>query len=328
MNILILGGAGFVGRKLAEFLAARYPKYHLTIVDNFSRSGREELVELEKRPSVEVIVGAIEDPELLPVIFEAREQNIIVNATFTNNVAFASDTFAKGTNNILSYVVSSDTQIAKYIHVSSDEVYGERSGENESETQPRLESDPLFPVHPVAAIQASGDLLATAYFRTFGIPTTVLRTSNTFGPNQEPSRLLPILIQHAVKNEDIPIFGDGTHTRDWLFVDDLVYAIDSIIQAPSIKTKGEVFNVSGDLELSVLEVTELILTILNRPKELVTFTEDKKPHHMRRVLDSGKILQVLDWRPEADVKQALEDTIRWYQNSLNTGDLEQDKTIQ
>lgn len=317
MNILVLGGAGFVGGALVERLVTRYPKYHITILDNFSHSRREYLNELEKRPSVRVVEASIEDEQILPKVIAEHNPNIMVNATFTDENSVASDTFVKGTNTVLSLLAFAKNSVTKYIHISSDEVYGERENWGEVVVQPRLETDMLYPVHPVAAIQAGGDLLALSYARSKKLPITILRTSNTFGPRQNPERLLPMLIQHALKNEDIPIYGDGTHTRDWLYIDDLVSAIDDIIQAPAQKTHGEIFNVSGDIVLSVLELTELILTILNRPKELMTFIEDKNPDHMRRVLDSEKIRTEIGWKPVREVNQALEETIKSYQTDEN-----------
>jgi len=317
MNIAILGGAGFVGRSLAYNIAAKYPKYKIALVDNFSSNPHEVLDDLEKRPSVSVYEGSISDTEFLQHVFTDMHINVVINATYTEEEASAIETFVTGTKNVLSLVHSGEHAIIKYIHISSDEVYGEDPDADEQAISPYTETSSLRPTNPISALQAGGDLLVQSYVNLYDIPATTLRTGNVFGPGQRVSKLFPSLIDHALRNEDIPIYGDGTHTRDWLYVEDLLDAIDAIIQAPDAKTAGQVFNVSGELELSILEVTELILTILNRPKDLITFDKANVPLHKRRVLDNSKINKAIDWLPEHDVKKAIEDTIGWYKRVLD-----------
>lgn len=312
MKILITGGAGFVGTNLCTHLVQEYPKYFVVTVDNLSTGAKENLLPLLKRPNFEFLKSDISNKTSVFKILREYEPQVIINCVNTEKENQAIKTFISGNFNLLNKARNRLKTLQNFIFISTDEVYGDTITQ-EGHIKRGLESDTLHPKTPLAAIQAGADLLTTTFFEQYQFPTTVIRTSNLFGPYQKEDKLFPVLISHAIRNEDIPIYGDGTHTRNWLYINDFVSFIDTLIHADPNLVNGRIFNVSGDLEISVLESTELILSTLNKPKDLISFQKDREPVTRRRVLDSTLARETLGWYPQIDFKEALKKTIQWYQ---------------
>lgn len=312
MKILVTGGAGFVGTNLLHHLVQKYPSYGLAALDNLSRGSKANLAELIKRPNFDFIDADITDEVRLQEIITALDPAIIINLVYTEAEPEFVKTFAYGSYVLLETARQHNPSLRKLIFLSSDEVYGETVNK-EGALRPSLETDPLRPQTPLAAAQAGADLLAQSYYNRYQLPTTVLRVSNIFGPYQDEKRLMPLLINRALENKPLPLYGDGNHSRDWLCVQNLIELIDQVVHTENEEVTGEVFNVAGSVEYSVLEVSELILAQLGKSKDLIEFVEDERPHTLRRVLNGEKIERALDWQPESDFKEALSKTMEWYE---------------
>jgi len=205
--------------------------------------------------------------------------------------------------------------LKKYIFVSSDQVYGNGVTE-EGHITHGLETDRLKPLSITASAQASADLITAAYYNQYSIPTTILRPSNLFGPHQSIIRPIPNLILKAINNEDITISNGGNDLKNWLYVLDLISIIDKLLHSDNKITAGRTFNISGDLEVSIIETAELILTLLNKPKELISFIDSQSTEFSPPTLDSNLARTTFNWRPESDLKVALKSTIDWYKEIL------------
>lgn len=313
MKILILGGAGFVGSNLLRVLVEKYPNYQLIALDNLSRGSKENLDKFTSRSRVDFVDLDITNETALQNLIANFSPEVVVNAVHSNAEPEFIKVNAYGQYVVLETLRKHAPELEKFIYLSSDEVYGETFREDGS-LRPSNESDPPRPQTVAAASQAGSELLCQAYFNQYNLPTTILRVSNVFGPYQDPKRLLPLLINHALENKPLPLYGDGQHSRDWLYVGDLVKLLDEVIHAEASEVVGEIFNVTGNLEISVLEVSELILAQLGKSKDLIEFVEDERPHTRRRILDGTKLSQRLPWQPETDFKEALAETITWYRS--------------
>ena len=198
--------------------------------------------------------------------------------------------------------------VKRYHQVSTDEVYGELPLEDK--TKKFYENSQICPSSPYSVSKASADMLVLAYGRSFGLPVTISRCSNNYGPFQFPEKLIPLVISRATKNQQIPVYGDGKNVRDWLYVEDHCRAIDRILQDGKV---GEVYNIGGNNEYSNLEIVTLILELLNKPAELITFTQDRKGHDRRYAICPDKMEQELGWKPSITFEQGIRKTIKWYE---------------
>jgi len=195
-------------------------------------------------------------------------------------------------------------KIDRFIQISTDEVYGSLGNVGSF-----TESSPLLPNSPYSASKASADLLVRSYFKTFGLPTIITRCTNNYGPYQFPEKLIPLFITNALLNQELPIYGDGLYVRDWLYVEDHCKALDLILHKGKF---GEIYNISGSYEKTNLEITELILKRLSKPKSLIKHVKDRPAHDRRYALDSSKIRNELDWKPEASFEEGIAKTVDWY----------------
>lgn len=306
-TILVTGGAGFIGSHFIHMILRRHPETRVVNLDKLTYAGNlDNLQDIQDDPRYEFILGDIRDKALVRRLF-ARVQGIVHFAaeTHVDQSIYDAGEFVlsnvHGTYTLLD-ALRAFPAVEFFVHISTDEVYGSRTG------RAARESDPLQPSSPYAATKAAGDHLARAYHVTYGLPTIVLRSSNTFGPCQFPEKLIPLFLTNALEGKTIPVFGDGLNVRDWLYVEDHCRAVEAAV----LKGRnGSVYNVGGGVELTNIEVARRILDALEAPHELIQFVPDRPGHDRRYAMDSG-LIRALGWEPETPFAEGLKRTVRWY----------------
>ncbi|MCJ7484977.1 MAG: dTDP-glucose 4,6-dehydratase [Candidatus Aminicenantes bacterium] len=306
-TILVTGGAGFIGSHFIRMVLLRHPSTRVVNLDKLTYAGNlDNLSDVRDDPRYEFILGDIRDKALVRRTF-ARVQGVVHFAaeTHVDRSIYDAGEFVlsnvHGTYTLLD-ALRAFPAVEFFIHVSTDEVYGSRTGRAARET------DPLQPSSPYAATKAAGDHLARAYHVTHGLPTIVLRPSNTFGPGQFPEKLIPLFLTNALEGKTIPLFGDGLNVRDWLYVEDHCRAVEAAVLRGR---HGSVYNVGGGVELTNIEVARLILAALDASRELIQFVPDRPGHDRRYAMDSG-LIRALGWEPETPFAEGLKKTVRWY----------------
>jgi len=305
-KFLVTGGAGFIGSNYIRYLLRKRKDVEIINLDKLTYAGNlDNLREFEKNPRYRFVQGDICDEGLVNQL--AAEVEAIVNFAAESHVdrsIGSPDDFIRtdvfGAFTLLE--AARKHKIKKFIQISTDEVYGSILSGSFKET------DALMPSSPYSASKAGADRLAYSYFVTYGVPMIITRCSNNFGPFQYPEKLIPLFVTNALENKALPIYGDGKNVRDWIYVEDHCEAIDFIFEHGE---NGEAYNIGGGNERNNLEITEIILTALNKPKSLMTFVTDRLGHDRRYSLDSSK-LQALGWKPKHEFRAALEFTIDWY----------------
>jgi len=306
-TILVTGGAGFIGSHFIRMVLHRHPATRVVNLDKLTYAGNlDNLHDVQDDPRYEFILGDIRDKTLVRRVF-ARVQGVVHFAaeTHVDRSIYDAGEFVlsnvHGTYTLLD-ALRAFPAVEFFIHVSTDEVYGSRTG------RAARESDPLQPSSPYAATKAAGDHLARAYHVTYGLPTILLRPSNTFGPGQFPEKLIPLFLTNALEGKTIPLFGDGLNVRDWLYVEDHCLAVEAAV----LKGRhGSVYNVGGGVELTNIEVARRILVALDASRELIQFLPDRPGHDRRYAMDSG-LIRALGWEPETPFAEGLKRTVRWY----------------
>lgn len=311
MKLLVAGGAGFVGTNLIKYLLKKYPSYSVVNLDALITGNAENLSEFEGKENYRFVQGNICDEALIEKLFLDEKFDAVINLASEVTPQNFIKTDVYGNFSLLE--AARKAEVKRFIYISSDEVYGETEVE-EGTLRPSIEEDSLRPQVPPAASKAGADVLTFSYNKTYNLPTVILRPSNIFGPYQGEDKLLPLLIANALAGKSLPIYGDGKHSRDFLYISDFCEALDLSLHHPD--AVGEVFNVSGGFEHTILEATELILTILGKSKELIEFVEDTQPHTRRRALDSSKIKEVLGWEAKVDFTKGLTETCKWYEEKV------------
>lgn len=311
-RILVTGGAGFIGSNYIEYILQNFPQHSITNLDKLTYAGFQNNItpfEQSHPERYRFVWGDVNQPWMvLPlvqahdwVIHFAAESN--VDLSIESGAEFLS-TNIQGTKVILDACRKAKTE--RILVVSTDEVYG-----NAWQDRPSEENDPLMPCSPYAASKAAQDLLAFSYYETFGLPIVRTRCANNYGPRQDPTKLIPRFILHAMHDQALPIYGHGKNTRDWIHVLDHCKALHQLLEAVG-EYHGEVFNIGSDCEKNVLEMTDLILKALDKPQSLKSFVADRPGHVRRHAVNSQKIEQTLNWRPEMDFAQGIAHTIEWY----------------
>lgn len=313
MTIIVTGGAGFIGSNFIYFEMKKHPKDRIVCLDKLTYAGNlSTLAEALKAPNFAFYKVDICDRAAIYEIFEREKPDAVVNFAAESHVDRSIETpeiFLQ--TNILGTQVMMDAcrkfQVKRYHQVSTDEVYGDLPLD-----RPDLfftEETPIRTSSPYSASKASADLLVGAYCRTYGLPATISRCSNNYGPYHFPEKLIPLMIINALNDRPLPVYGKGENVRDWLYVEDHCSAVDLILRNGTI---GEIYNVGGHNEMRNIDIVKLICQKLGKPESLITFVADRKGHDLRYAIDPAKIRRDLGWYPETKFADGLDRTIDWY----------------
>lgn len=311
MNILITGNCGFIGSHFLRYMMNNYQNDSFICLDALTYAGDEgNIKDLLSDERLTQYVGTICDAKLVESIFVTHKPDMVVHFAAETHVdrSIAGpqvflETNVMGTGVLLDACLRHGS--VRFHHVSTDEVYGALPL---GEGNPFTESDPLQPTSPYAASKASSDLLALSYYKTYGLPVTVSRCSNNYGTHQYPEKLIPLMIQKALRDEPLPVYGDGLNVRDWIHVLDHCRGIDVILQKG---VPGEVYNIGANEEVANIDLVKRILDCVGKPYGLITYVDDRLGHDRRYAINSEK-LQTLGWKPEYTLGDALGDVVEWY----------------
>jgi len=313
MNVLVTGGAGFIGSNFVFHMLERYPTYRIVCLDALTYAGNlSTLVPVMNNENFRFVKGDITDRELVDKLFAEENFDFVVNFAAESHVDRSiEDPGIFLRTNILGTQVLMDASrkygVKRFHQVSTDEVYGDLPLD-----RPDLfftEETPIHTSSPYSASKAAADLLVQAYHRTFKLPVTISRSSNNYGPYHFPEKLIPLMISRALNNETLPVYGKGENVRDWLYVGDHCRAIDLILHKGK---EGEIYNIGGHNERTNLEVVKTILKELGKPESLITYVKDRAGHDMRYAVDSFKIKNELGWEPTILFDEGIKMTIKWY----------------
>ena len=312
MTVIVTGGAGFIGSNFIFYMMEHHPDDRIICLDKLTYAGNIHTLEpVMKNDHFRFIKLDICDRAGVYQIFEEEKPDIVVNFAAESHVdrSIESPEIFLQTNIIGTSVLMDACRKygARFHQVSTDEVYGDLPLD-----RPDLlftEETPLHTSSPYSSSKASADLLVLAYHRTYGLPVTISRCSNNYGPYQFPEKLIPLMIIHALHDKPLPVYGQGLNVRDWLYVEDHCKAIDMILQRGKI---GEVYNVGGHNEIRNIDIVKLICRELRKPESLITYVTDRKGHDLRYAIDNTKIQTTLGWQPDVRFEDGIQRTIRWY----------------
>ena len=316
MNIIVTGGAGFIGSNFIFYMLKKHPEDRIICLDKLTYAGNLSTLEsVAENPNFRFVKADICDRDAVYQSFEEEHPDIVVTFAAESHVDRSiEDPGIFLQTNIMGTAVLMDAcrkyGIQRYHQVSTDEVYGDLPLD-----RPDLfftEETPLHTSSPYSSSKASADLLVLAYHRTYGLPVTISRCSNNYGPYHFPEKLIPLMIINALQDQPLPVYGDGLNVRDWLYVEDHCRAIDLIIHNGRV---GEIYNVGGHNEMKNIDIVKLICRELGKPENLITYVEDRKGHDRRYAIDPAKIYRELGWLPETDFKDGIRKTIQWYLNN-------------
>jgi dTDP-glucose 4,6-dehydratase len=312
MRILVTGGCGFIGSNFVRYVLKGYPNYSVLNVDKLTYAGNlENLADLTSSPRYRFIRTDIaEAPQMEAIIREGVDA--IINFAAESHVDRSiEDPSAFMKTNVFGTFVLLEAvrrvfqkQKIRIVHVSTDEVYGSL-GERGAFT----EETPLAPNSPYSASKTAADMLVRAYYHTYGLPASITRCSNNYGPYQFPEKLIPLLISNAIEDKELPIYGDGMNVRDWIYVEDHCRALDTVLHHGK---EGEVYNIGGRSEKPNLEVVKTVLDQLGKPHSLIRFVKDRPGHDRRYAMDISKIERELGWNPTVSFKEGIRLTVEWY----------------
>ena len=313
MNILVTGGAGFIGSNFVFYELEKHPEDRIVALDALTYAGNlETLKPVMDCENFRFVKGDITDREAMDRLFDEEGFDIVVNFAAESHVDRSIENpgvFLE--TNILGTQVLMDQArkhgVKRFHQVGTDEVYGDLPLD-----RPDLffvETMPLTASSPYSASKASADLLVMAYHRTFGLPVTISRCSNNYGPYQFPEKLIPLMIANAMADKELPVYGEGLNVRDWLYVEDHCKAIDMIIREGK---DGEIYNIGGHNERANIDVVKTILREVGKPESLIKYVKDRAGHDLRYAIDPTKIHDELGWEPETPFDEGIKKTIRWY----------------
>ena len=313
MNIIVTGGAGFIGGNFCHYMTKKYPEDTILCIDKLTYAGNmETLAPIMELPNFKFFQTDIANRDAIYQIFEGEKPDIVVNFAAESHVDRSikdPEVFLR--TNVIGTGVMLDAcrkyGIKRYHQVSTDEVYGDLPLD-----RPDLfftEETPIHTSSPYSASKASADLLVQAYARTYQMPCTISRCSNNYGPYHFPEKFIPLIIANALNDKLLPVYGKGENVRDWLYVEDHCIAIDLIIRKG---TEGEVYNIGGHNERTNLEVVKTVLSELDKPESLISYVTDRPGHDRRYAIDPAKIHKELGWLPATTFSEGIKKTVRWY----------------
>lgn len=313
MNIIVTGGAGFIGGNFVHLMVNKYPEDHIICMDSLTYAGNmETLAPVMDKPNFTFAKVDIADRDAVYALFEEQKPDIVINFAAESHVDRSIENpeiFLR--TNILGTSVLMDAcrkyGIKRYHQVSTDEVYGDLPLD-----RPDLfftEETPIHTSSPYSSSKASADLLVLAYHRTYGFPVTISRCSNNYGPYHFPEKLIPLMIINALHGKNLPVYGKGENVRDWLYVEDHCEAIDLIVRKGTV---GEVYNIGGHNERANIDVVKTILSALGKDESLITYVTDRPGHDQRYAIDPTKINNELGWLPKTTFDEGIKKTIQWY----------------
>ena len=317
-KFLVTGGAGFIGGNFLHIMVNKYPNDQYVCIDALTYAGNmETLAPIMDKPNFKFVHENICNREAGRKLFKEEKFDYVINFAAESHVDRSIENpeiFLK--TNILGTQVLMDAcrefGIKRYHQVSTDEVYGDLPLD-----RPDLffhEDTPIHTSSPYSTSKASADLLALAYYRTYGLPVTISRCSNNYGPYQFPEKLIPLMINNATYDKPLPVYGEGLNVRDWLYVKDHCYGILAILEKGKV---GEVYNLGGHNEKANIEIVKIILKELNKPESLITHVTDRKGHDQRYAIDPSKAMKELGWAPTTMFKDGIKLTIEWYKNHMD-----------
>ncbi len=312
-KIIVTGGAGFIGSNFIFYMLERHPEDRIICLDKLTYAGNlSTLAPVMDNPRFRFVRADICDRAAVNQLFQEEKPDIVVNFAAESHVdrsILNPDIFLQ--TNIIGTAVLMDAcreyGAARFHQVSTDEVYGDLPLD-----RPDLlftEETPIHTSSPYSSSKASADLLSLAYYRTYGLPVTISRCSNNYGPYQFPEKLIPLMIANALNDRPLPVYGEGLNVRDWLYVEDHCLAIDRILERGRI---GEVYNIGGHNEMKNIDIVRLICRELGKPESLISYVADRRGHDLRYAIDPEKIHRELGWLPETKFAEGIRKTIRWY----------------
>ena len=313
MKFLVTGGAGFIGSNYLHYVVNKYSDDYFVCLDALTYAGNyNNIKDLEVKDNYKFVHGNITDREFVYELFAKEKFDVVINfaaESHVDNSIKDPEVFLR--TNIIGTEVLMDAclkyNVSRYHQVSTDEVYGDLPLD-----RPDLffhEDTPIHTSSPYSTSKASADLLVLAYHRTYGLPVTISRCSNNYGPYQFPEKLIPVVISKALKDEKIPVYGKGLNVRDWIHVKDHNIGVDLIIRKGK---EGEIYNLGGHAERTNLEVVKIILKQLGKSEDSIEYVKDRPGHDLRYAIDSTKIEKELGWKPTIPFEEGIKDTITWY----------------
>lgn len=309
-KILVTGGAGFIGSNFINHILKNRSDVFIVNLDKVTYAGNlNNLKDVEKHPSYSFVKGDIVNDELVSYLFQKYEITHVINFAAESHVdrsILGSEVFFRtnvlGTNVLLEN--AKRFGVEKFVQISTDEVYGSLGPEGQFE-----ETTPLQPNSPYAASKAAADMMALAFHHTYHVPVVITRCSNNYGQYQFPEKLIPLMIINAMNNKKLPVYGDGLHVRDWIYVIDHNKAVELVLEKGKI---GEVYNIGASTEKPNIEIVKLILKQLGKSEELIEYVKDRPGHDRRYAINSTKIKNELAWQPEYSFDSAIQNTVKWY----------------
>jgi dTDP-glucose 4,6-dehydratase len=310
MNILVTGGAGFIGSNFVRYVLKKRPQDRIINVDLLTYAGNlANLKDVQDHSSYAFEKADICDRHAMERIIKQHNVEAIINFAAESHVDRSIEGAAEfvrtnvvGTQTLLD--IAKQCKLIRFLQVSTDEVYGSLGNAGLF-----TEETPLHPNSPYSASKAAADMLALAYQHTFSLPVVITRCSNNYGPFQFPEKLIPLMIANALNDKPLPVYGDGKNVRDWLHVDDHCSAIDSVFHDGRV---GEVYNIGGSNEWVNIDIVKLVLKLVMKPETLITFVQDRLGHDRRYAIDSSKIRRELNWKPVYTFERGIDETVRWY----------------
>jgi dTDP-glucose 4,6-dehydratase len=307
-NIMVTGGAGFIGSAFVRYMVKQYPQYNVIVYDKLTYAGNlDNLLPVHDEPNYRFERGDIADRETVKRVFDSHQIDTVVNFAAESHVdrsILSPDAFIH-TDVVGVYILLDESKqhgLERFLHVSTDEVYGDVD-EGFS-----VEADPVAPNSPYAASKACGELMVRAYHVTHGLNAVITRGSNTFGPYHYPEKLIPFFVTEALDNRPLPVYGDGMQVRDWLYVDDHARGVDVVLHKG---VAGEAYNVAGENLRHNIDITKQILSLLGKGDSLIKYVPDRPGHDRRYAMNCDK-LRALGWEREKPFEARLEETVKWY----------------